>query len=136
MKIKIFLFLIVIIFMISGCSIGINPYKNPKYGELAVTTWFNDKNLGQIRKQTENINEIVNTECTFVDKKSNKYVFKCEITYKEKGETVIPLSKNSTINVYAVFIKEKKNTYDSKVYNSKYTNQDKKVWENDKYLDY
>lgn len=136
MKIKIFLFLIPILIFTSGCSISLDPYENAKYGQMAIDTWFNSETLGETRKKAENINEIVSTECTFVEKKSNKYVFKCEITYKEQGETVIPLSKNSTIDVYTVFIKENGNTYDSKVYNSKYTKEDGKVWEQDEYLDY
>lgn len=118
---------------LTGCQLS--PYKNSKYGEMAVDSWFNSEVLGEVRKSAENINEIVSRECTFVTSKFNKYVFKCKITYKEKGETVIPLSKNSVTDVYALFIKESGNKYSSKVYNSKYTKEEK-IWEKDEYLDY
>lgn len=118
---------------LTGCQLS--PYKNSKYGEMAVDSWFNSEVLGEVRKSAENINEIVSRECTFVTSKFNKYVFKCKITYKEKGETVIPLSKNSVTDVYVLFIKESGNKYSSKVYNSKYTKEEK-IWEKDEYLDY
>ena len=79
------------------------------------------------------MDEMVSRKCTYLENNKNKYVFSCEIVYKEKGETVIPLSKNTTINVYAVFIKEKNNKYTYKVYNSK---SSKDVWKNDEYLNY
>lgn len=89
--------------------------------------------MGEVRRDAENINEIVSKECTFVESKDNKYVFDCKITYKEKGETVIPLSKNSVINVYAVFIKEDGDLYNYKVYNSQYRDE---AWKTDEYLEY
>lgn len=122
MKKKVFFILIITIFFVSGCSLS--PYKNSKYGEMVVDSWFNDKTLGEAHMKAENINEIVSRECSFVTNKLNKYAFKCKITYKEKGETVIPLSKNSVIEVYAIFIKEGGNKYDYRVYNSKYSNFD------------
>ncbi|MGM9878627.1 MAG: hypothetical protein ACI31R_01175 [Bacilli bacterium] len=131
MKMKYFLLLFFITFLICGCYF--DPYQDSKYGELAVSAWFDSKYLGDTRKNIENIDEIISKECKFVESKGNKYVFSCKIVYKEKGETVIPLSKNSTINVYAVFIKEKGKTYDYKVYNS--SSKDK-VWEEDEYLNY
>ena len=131
MKIKYFLVLLITTFLLSGCSF--DPYQDSKYGELAIDAWFESEYLGETRKNIENIDEIISKECTFIEGKGNKYVFSCEIVYKEKGETVIPLSKNSTIDVYAVFIKEKGNTYDYKVYNS--SSKDK-VWEEDEYLNY
>lgn len=131
MKIRLFLLTIVMTIILTGCSF--DPYQNSKYGEMAIDAWFNDKTLGEKRKEIENIDELVSKNCTFVESKANKYVFSCEIVYKEKGETVIPLSKNSTIKVYTVFIKEKGKKYDYKVYNSSYKN---KVWEEDEYLDY
>lgn len=131
MKIRLFLLTIMILFLTTGCFE--DPYISPKYGELAVSAWFDDETLGDVRKQAENIDEIESTTCSFIESSSNKYVFSCEIVYKEKGETVIPLSKNSSINVYAVFIKEKGKTYDCKVYNSSYK---EKVWLEDEYLDY
>lgn len=131
MKIKYFLLLFITLFFLSGCSI--DPYQNPKYGEMTIDAWFKSKYLGETRKSIENIDEIISKQCTFIESKGKKYVFSCEIIYKEKGETVIPLSKNSTIDVYAVFIKEKGKTYDYKVYNS--SSKDK-VWEEDEYLNY
>lgn len=131
MKIRLFLLTLIAIFLTTGCFA--DPYKEPKYGELAVDSWFENKTLGDVRKKTENIDEIVSKKCTFIESNANKYVFSCEIVYKEKGETVIPLSKNSTIKVYAIFIKEKGKTYDYKVYNSSYKD---KIWLEDEYLDY
>lgn len=130
MKIKFFL-VIFIVLLTCGCSL--DPYIKPKYGEMAIDSWFNSEYLGETRKNIENISEIVSKECTFVESKANKYVFHCKITYKEKGETVIPLSKNSVMYVYAVFIKESSDKYDYKVYNSSYKDE---VWKDDVYLDY
>ena len=132
MKIKFFLLFFIIV-LLSGCSF--DPYTDPKFGNLAIDSWFNDETLGDVRKNTENINEIVGTTCEYLENSKNKYVFMCKITYKEKGETVIPLSKNSEITVYAVFIKESGKKYDFKVYNSKYTKDDR-IWIYDEYLNY
>lgn len=131
MKIKYFFILLITIFLLSGCSF--DPYQNPKYGEMAIDAWFKDKNLGKIRKSIENIDEVISKECTFIESKKNKYIFSCKIVYKEEGETVIPLSKNTSTNVYVVFIKEKGKKYNYKVYNSSSKN---KVWEEDEYLNY
>ena len=137
MKIKFFLLLILIIFLFSGCTMfHIDPYVETKYGEMAVDSWFKDKQLGKLRKKADNIDEIVSRSCEFVESKKNKYVFKCKLTIKEKGETVIPLSKNTVKYVYAVFIKKSGNKYDYKVYNSKYTKNKNDVWKEDKYLNY
>jgi len=130
MKIK-FVLIILIILFTSGCSL--DPYRKPKYGEMAIDAWFNSEHLGETRKNIENISEIVSRECTFVENKANKYVFHCKITYKEKGETVIPLSKNSVMHVYAIFIKESLDKYDYKVYNSSYKDE---IWTMDDYLEY
>ena len=131
MWIRCFFIIFISMFFLTGCNI--DPYQNGKYGELAIDAWFNSKQLGEIRKDIENIDEIVSKECLFLESKGNKYVFSCEIVYKEQGETVIPLSKNSKLNVYAVFIKEKGNKYGYKVYNSSLKD---KVWEQDEYLGY
>lgn len=133
MRIKFFLILLIVTFFITGCKL--DPYRDSKYGEMAIDSWFNSEVLGDARKNAENINEIVSRECEFVTSKLNKYVFRCRITYKEKGETVIPLSKNSVIDVYSVFIKKDGKKFDYKVYNSKYTKEDS-IWEKDEYLDY
>jgi len=128
---KLVLILIIFTFFITGCSI--DPYKSSKYGEMSVDAWFSDKVLGEKRKSIENINEIVSKECTFIENRNNKYVFNCKIVYKAKGETVIPLSKNSTMKVYAVFIKKNGNRFDYRVYNS---SSKKGVWKLDNYLNY
>ncbi|MBQ6546896.1 MAG: hypothetical protein IJL74_02730 [Bacilli bacterium] len=122
---------IIIVLLLSGCVF--DPYRKPKYGEMVVDAWFSNRILGESRKKAENIDEIVSRECKYLESKDNKYVFSCKIVYKEKGETVIPLSKNTTINVYAVFIKEKDNKFDCKVYNS---SSDNKIWERDSELNY
>ena len=131
MKIRLFLLICISIFITTGCFL--DPYMQPKYGEMAIDSWFTNKTLGEVRKKAENIDEIVSRKCTYLENKGNKYVFSCEIVYKEKGETVIPLSKNITIKVYSVFIKENGKKYDYKVYNSSYKN---KVWLEDEYLNY
>lgn len=137
MKIKLVLLLIISVFLLSGCSYTIiDPYKKPKYGEMAVNNWFKNKNLGKLRKKAERIDRIVKTECSYIEKKRNKYVFKCKLTITEQGETVIPLSKHEIKSVYAVFIKEKNNKYRSMVYNSKYTKNKEKIWKEDKNLNY
>lgn len=131
MKIKMCFLFIIIVFLLSGCMF--DPYKKPKYGEMAINAWFSDKNLGEVRKKIENIDEFVSKKCTFLENKNNKYIFSCKIVYKEKGETVIPLSKNNTINVYVAFIKESGNKFNYKVYNS---SSKKDVWKTDAYLNY
>lgn len=131
MRMKRCILIFLIVFLFSGCAL--TPYKKGKYGEMAIDAWYNDRTLGEVRKKAENLDEIVSRECKFLESKRNKYVFKCEVIYKEKGETVIPLSKNSKMKLYVVFIKEKGNKYDYKVYNSSSKNG---VWKLDEYLDY
>ena len=137
MKKKFFLLLVLTTFLLSGCSLPfLDPYRNPKYGEMAVDSWFKDKSLGKLRKKAERIDKIVKTECSYVENSGNKYVFKCKLTITEQGETVIPLSKHETRYVYTVFIKEKDNKYKSVVYNSKYSKNKEKIWKEDKNLNY
>lgn len=131
MKKSFIILMLLVAFLLSGCVF--DPYKKPKYGKMVIDSWFSDKVLGDSRKRAENIDEIVSNDCTYVEQKNNKYVFSCKIVYKEKGETVIPLSKNSTIDVYAVFIKENGDKFDYKVYNS---SSKKDVWKEDKELNY
>lgn len=131
MKIRYVLLMTILLFTLSGCMFS--PYANPKFGGMAIDAWFSDKELGTIRKNIEVIDEIVDKECSYIESKSNKYVFKCEVTYKEKGETVIPLSKHSKKNFYVVFIKKSGNKYDAKVYNSSSPNN---IWRDDEYLGY
>ena len=137
MKIKFFLLIIITTFLLSGCTISyLDPYTKSKYGEESIDNWFNDKKLGKLRRKAEDIDKIVSRKCTYIENKKNKYVFECTLTITEQGETVIPLSKHIKKKVYVVFIKEKGNKYSSKVYNSKYVKEKRKVWKEDKYLDY
>lgn len=134
MKIKFFLIILLIVLSLSGCKyITLDPYIKEKYGIMAIDSWYKDKNLGKLRKKAEGIDEIISKKCKYLENKKNKYVFSCTLTITKQGETVIPLSKHIKRNVYVVFIKEKGNTYSSKVYNSKYK---KTPWLYDKYLDY
>ena len=128
------LLIFLIVFLLSGCTL-IYPYENPKYGSMAIDAFFSDKTLGVKRKEIFDIDEIVSSECNFLERKSNKYVFSCKVTYKEKGETVIPLSKNSVMNVSVVFIKKLGKTYDYRVYSPDYKEKDR-VWEQDDSLNY
>lgn len=133
---RLFLLIILIVFL-TGCSLDfLDPYKDKKYGNMVIDSWFNDKRLGKLRKKAEDIDRIVSNDCSFVENKTNKYVFLCTLTITEQGETVIPLSKHIKKKVYVVFIKEKDDNYSGIVYNSKYTNDKNKVWKEDKQLNY
>ena len=134
MKIKIILLLI--IFVLTGCSK--DYYENPSFGVDAVNAWFSYKNneddLGSTRKKLENIDTIENVECEFLEKDDYKrYIFGCEVSYIPIGNTIIPLSKDKKLNVYVVFMPNKDNTFDYKVYNSKYK---KDIWLNDPDINY
>ena len=134
MKIKIILLLI--IFVLTGCSK--DYYENPSFGVDAVNAWFSYKNneddLGSTRKKLENIDTIENVECEFLEKDDYKrYIFGCEVSYIPTGNTIIPLSKDKKLNVYVVFMPNKDNTFDYKVYNSKYK---KDIWLNDPDINY
>lgn len=133
MRVRLFFLFFTIILFITGCSL--DPYCNGKYGVLSIDSWFSDKELGEVRMKNANISEIVSSSCEFYESKGNKYVFDCKVTYKEIGETVIPLSKNSSMNVIAVFIKESGDKYDCKVYSDIYKLKSR-AWENDEYLNY
>lgn len=133
MKIKI-IFIVIIVFVLSfvtGCSY--DPYESSIYGEKVIDSWFNNVELGKTRLEIENIYEIENKSCEFIEKNDNKYIFLCNIEYKEIGETVIPLSKSKNLKVYAVFILNNDSTYNYKVYNSKY---EYGIWLEDKDLNY
>ena len=131
MRIRCLFLFSVLLLILSGCMFS--PYTNPKFGVKAVDAWFSNKELGLIRKDIESIDAIVDTKCIYKESRSNKYIFKCDIEYQEKGETVIPLSKHNKKSFYVVFIKKSGNQFDSKVYNSSSPN---KVWYNDDYLNY
>ena len=130
MKIKILITIILTVFL-TGCAS--DYYEDPSFGVSAVNAWFAYKNnkddLGETRKKIENIDSIENVECEFIEKDNYKrYIFGCEITYLPIGNTIIPLSKDKKLNVYAVFMPNNDNTFDYKVYNSKY---EKGIWAND-----
>lgn len=118
MKIKIFS-LISLSLILTGCFL--NPYTNSKYGNQVIDAWFSYKDgsndLGKTRRTVEDIASIDDVKCKYIEKYKSNYIFKCNLTYKELGETVIPFSKAKTLDLYAVFTPNKDNfTY--KVYNS------------------
>lgn len=136
MKINKLIILLSVFFLLTGCTS--DYYENPQFGVQAVEAWFNykdeKKDLGETRRKLENISKIKDTKCEHLEKDEyNKYIFKCTITYIPLSETVIPLSKDKTLNVFVVFIPKKNNTFDYKVYNSKYK---KGIWETDPDLNY
>ncbi len=128
MKIKI-LFLICLSLTLTGCFL--DPYTNEKYGEQVINSWFTYKDgsndLGAVRKRVEDISSIDEIECKFVEKYNNNYIFKCTLTYKELGETVIPFSQAKKLALYAVFTPNKDN-YTYKVYNS---SSEENIWLSD-----
>lgn len=128
---KMLILILITTVLLTGCVFA--PYRNSKYGSMAIDAWFNDEALGETRKQIESIDQIVSSDCEYLEHSNNKYVFLCEITYTAKGQTVIPLSKHSKMKVYTVFIKKSGNSFDSKVYNS---SSKEGVWQSDEYLDY
>lgn len=132
-----FIPLVLTIFALTGCAIP-TPYMDGKFGEKAVDAWFSYKNgeddLGQTRKKLENIQTIEKTTCKYLENDfHNRYVYSCEISYKPIGETVIPLSQNETINVYAIFIPKKDGTFTYRVYSS---DSKEGIWKEDPDLNY
>lgn len=131
-KIKI-IFSILLIFSLTGCFFDI--YKNGKYGEEVITSWYSYKNgednLGAARKKVENIDKISSSECEYIDDDGKNYIYSCEIKYSPIGETIIPLTDEETLNLYVVFIPHLNGTYTYKVYNS---SSEKGIWETDKEL--
>lgn len=125
--------LLIIVFSLSGCFL--DPYKNEKYGKLAIESWFNYKNdkddLGKTRRRLEKISTIEGTVCEFITKYKSNYIFNCTISYKELGETVIPFSNNKEKSLYTVVIPLKDNKITYKIYNS---SSEKNIWEKDKEL--
>ena len=113
--------LIILSFMVTGCFM--DPYKNEKFGVKAIESWFSYKNgeddLGKTRRKIENISNIDKTTCKFIEKYKTNYIFKCELTYKAIGETVIPFASAKTIELYTVFTPKSSNEFTYKVYNSK-----------------
>lgn len=118
---------------LTGCFF--DPYKDSKFGEEVVKTWFSynedDIDLGSVRKSVENIHEIKSVSCDFETKYKSNYIFLCNIKYTKNSNTIIPFSEPSSLNVYALFTPQKNKTYTYKVYNSK---SEKGIWEKDESL--
>lgn len=124
------IFIISLLFLslfLTGCD----HYKDGSYAEKIIISWFNyktdDVDLGKIRRKIESIAEIEDVSCDFVTKYKKNYIYKCNLTYKEIGETLIPLGEVKTKSVYAALIPYK-NKFTYKVYNSTSEN---KIWEKD-----
>lgn len=124
--------LVLVILFISFFLTGCDNYKDGNYGEQIVNSWFNysygDIDLGKTRRNLEKIKEIETTSCNYFTKYKSNYIYKCKLTYKEIGETLIPLGKVKTKDIYAVLIPYKNNTFTYKVYNS---SSEDKIWEKD-----
>ena len=122
----------ILCFLTTGCFL--DPYTNPKYGKQAIEAWFSykdgDNDLGKTRRSVENIGTINDQECKFIEKYKSNYIFKCTVTYKEQGETIIPFSKAKTLDLYTVFIPNK-TEFTYKVYNSSSVNG---IWKTDEDL--
>lgn len=136
MKIKLTTLILLTILCLTGCEYS--PYANGKFGVMAVEAWFSYKNgeddLGATRKKIENIQEIEGVTCKYLENDFHgKYVYNCEISYKPIGETVIPLSQSETLNVYAVYIPDKDDTFRYRVYNSE---SNEGIWREDTNLNY
>lgn len=132
------LFIFAIIFLLTACSK--DPYINPKYAADAVTAWFNynenDVDLGSVRREQEEIDEIKNIECEYLESDSNKnYIYACNIEYSILGDTLIPLAKNDTKEVVVALTFQEDRAYTYIVYNSIYKKEDK-FWYNDETLNY
>ena len=114
--------LVLVILFISFFLTGCDNYKDGNYGEQIVNSWFNysygDIDLGKTRRNLEKIKEIETTSCNYFTKYKSNYIYKCKLTYKEIGETLIPLGEVKTKDIYAVLIPYKNNTFTYKVYNS------------------
>ena len=129
MKVK-YLFVLFICFLLTGCIF--NPYHDSKFGEIVIDTWFNEDDLGDVRKKIENINEIIDRSCVYLEDNGSNYVYECELVYRPIGETVIPLSKNKTILLFAIY-SPFDNTFSYRVYNS---NSEYGIWKLDNDLKY
>lgn len=129
------LFLITIILLLAGCFFDFHT--NGEYAEDAVISWFSYQNgtdnLGKTRRNLENISEIKEVNCNYLEHSSNIYIYKCKITYTPIGETVIPLSTNETKDVYVALTFNNSEKYKYRVYNS---NEDDDVYKKDSNLNY
>ena len=120
----------------TGCFL--DPYKNDENAVSAVDAWFNytngDDDLGATRRKAENINIIKNTTCKYVTNDDYlRYVYECKIFYTPIGETLIPLAKDETIDVYVVISYNDDRTFNYVVYHSGSEND---IWKNDDVLNY
>ena len=128
-------FSIVILFCFTGCFLDFHT--NGKYAESAVYAWFsyseNGDNLGSTRKVVENISEIKDIDCKYVEHSGDIYIYKCKLVYTPIGETVIPLSKNEEKSMYVALSFSKNYKYTYRVYNS---SSKKGIWKSDENLNY
>lgn len=136
MKMKLTVLMFLVMVFLTGCSYS--PYMDGKFGEKAVDAWFSYKNgdddLGQVRRKIENIQEIEEVTCQYLENDlKGKYVYQCELSYKPIGETVIPLSQSETLKVYAVFIPSQDGTFKYRVYHS---DSNDGIWKEDSNLNY
>ena len=128
-------FSIIILFCFTGCFLDFHT--NGKYAESAVKAWFNynenGDNLGATRKSVENISELNDITCNYVEHSRNIYIYNCKIVYTPIGETVIPLSKSEEKSVYVALKFSDNYKYTYRVYNS---SLEKGIWKNDDNLNY
>jgi hypothetical protein len=135
---KIFLIILTILLFVGIYLLwNYDPYTNVKYGVSSVESWFSFKNgdveLGEKRKELEEIRLIKSTTCEYIENDSKgKYVFLCNIVYNPIGKTVIPLAGDDNIDVYAIFIPDG-NKYSYRVYSS---GSEEGIWLLDKDLNY
>lgn len=119
MKIRIVVIFILIL-TLTGCFF--DAYKNPKYGKLAIESWFSYEKdeIGKKRKEIEQIDEVKDISCKYKEKYEGYYIFKCSINYSLAGTTKIPLSSYKDMEVYALF-KPINKKFKYKVYNKSLT---------------
>lgn len=129
------LLIFVTIFCLTGCFFDFHT--DSKYAESAINAWFSYKNdmddLGATRRRLENISEIKSTSCKYKEHSGNKYIYKCKIVYTPIGETVIPLSKAESKNVYVALTFGDGVKYKYRVYLS---SSEDKIWTKDENLRY
>ena len=129
------LFSIIILFCFTGCFLDFHT--NGKYAESAVKAWFsyseNGDNLGNTRKEIENISEIKDISCKYIEHSADIYIYKCKLVYTPIGETVIPLSKSEEKSMYVALHLYKDYKYTYRVYNSSLKEG---IWKLDEDLNY
>ncbi len=134
---KKFVVICIICLLFSGCGF-LDPYKDSKYAVNAVYSWFSYNkdgvNLGEERRKLEEIGEIKDVKCKYVEHDSLKhYIYKCNIVFTLLDDTVIPLKKDEEKDVFVALTYLDDLTYNYIVYNSSY---EEGVWEKDSSLGY